>query len=438
MPRRAAAPASRSPAGATSAWTSTSSGRLPSSVAATTLPGRRPSCSARNARAGIGDLAQARLAHLEHAELVGRSEAVLRGAQEAHDAARSPPSSRTASTRCSRVFGPGDRAVLRDVADEDHGDPLALRQLHQPERGLADLADAAGRPVELVDGRWSGSSRRRRSAGRRRARRSTIRADLARRRGPRIASPRRRRAARAARRGAGPGPSTPRPWRTATPPSRPRRDARRRPGGGASTCRPPARRRSGRSEPGTIPPPRTRSSSPMPTGGAASAGSRDAASGAGAHDAGRRTGRRGARPRLGAGRRRSRRGCSRRRTSGTGPPSGGSRRRRTGRRSGSGRPAPCPRAVATQTSTGVFGSAAWMSRPALGVRVDHDRRARLVLAEQEVLGEDVLDQVLDRPAERTRAECRVLAELDDVVLRRLGDLEAHALRLQLVADPLRA
>jgi len=38
----------------------------------------------------------------------------------------------------------------------------------------------------------------------------------------------------------------------------------------------------------------------------------------------------------------------------------------------------------------------------LPVAVDHDRRARLVLAKQEVLGEDVLDHVLDDSAERTR------------------------------------
>ena len=48
-------------------------------------------------------------------------------------------------------LGTGDRAVLRDVPDEDDGDPVALGQLHQSQRCLANLADAAGRPVELVD-----------------------------------------------------------------------------------------------------------------------------------------------------------------------------------------------------------------------------------------------------------------------------------------------
>ena len=48
---------------------------------------------------------------------------------------------------------PGQRTVLRDVPDEDDGDPLPLRELHQAERQFADLSDAARRPIELGDGR---------------------------------------------------------------------------------------------------------------------------------------------------------------------------------------------------------------------------------------------------------------------------------------------
>src|SRR4051794_8401190 len=69
------------------------------------------------------------------------------------------------------------------------------------------------------------------------------------------------------------------------------------------------------------------------------------------------------------------------------------------------------------------------------VAVDHDRRARLVLAEQEMLGEDVLDHVLDHPAQRTGAVRHVVAELDDVLLGGLGDLERHPLCAELVTDP---
>ena len=77
------------------------------------LEGRRDDAAGRRAvvvgeerAARIGNLAQAGLAHLEHAELIGGAEPVLRGPDEAHDAPRSPPRSMTASTRCSSVRGP--------------------------------------------------------------------------------------------------------------------------------------------------------------------------------------------------------------------------------------------------------------------------------------------------------------------------------------------
>ena len=70
----------------------------------------------------------------------------------------------------------------------------------------------------------------------------------------------------------------------------------------------------------------------------------------------------------------------------------------------------------------------------LRVLVDDDRRARLVAAEEQVLGEHVLDHVLDDAAQRSGAVGDVVAELDDVVLGRLGDLERHLLGPQLVAD----
>ena len=53
-----------------------------------------------------------------------------------------------------------------------------------------------------------------------------------------------------------------------------------------------------------------------------------------------------------------------------------------------------------------------------------------------MLRERVLDQVLDRAAERPGAIRLVVAELDDVLLGRHRDLERHPLRLELVPDPL--
>ena len=40
---------------------------------------------------------------------------------------------------------PRDRAVLRDVADEDRGDAALLRDAEQARRRLAHLRDGAGR-----------------------------------------------------------------------------------------------------------------------------------------------------------------------------------------------------------------------------------------------------------------------------------------------------
>ena len=154
---------------------------------------------------------------------------------------------------------------------------------------------------------------------------------------------------------------------------RPRR-RRRRPGGGAWTCRSPARRRRSTTEPGTSPPPRTRSSSPIPI---------------------RRRAVRPHRHRPGGGSRRRRRSRTPPRAAalrGSGRtgrldeavprlagaalalPAEERLRRRTGRRSGSGRGRrSCSsrsgrRATGAQASTGVSGSAAWMSRPASGSR----------------------------------------------------------------------
>ena len=113
-------------------------------------------------------------------------------------------------------LGPGDRAVLGHVADEDHRDPVALGEVHQAERRFADLADAAGRAVELVDGR--GLDRidddERRSLDRAT---STIRPTSCSARTRTPLARRRRRAARGARPAAGPGPATPRPTAYSTP-----------------------------------------------------------------------------------------------------------------------------------------------------------------------------------------------------------------------------
>ena len=210
-------------------------------------------------------------AHLEHADLLGRAEPVLRGAD---DPERREALALEREHRVDEVLErlrAGQRAVLGHVADQHDRDRLRLRELRQSQRGLAHLADAARRARRARRRSRSGWSRRSRASAARRGRaRRSARPRSRRRRGSwSRPGPR---AARVGRPGDEPGRPTPRRSRTARS-RRPRRRRRRRPGGGASTCRSPARRRRGRSSPTTIPPPRTRSSSPIPNGRRGTSGS---------------------------------------------------------------------------------------------------------------------------------------------------------------------
>ena len=428
-PTRAARASSSRP-GETSACTSMSSGRLPSSVAATTLPGAAPSWSARNARPGSATSRSpdSPISNTPSSSVEPKRFFVARTRRITPP--RSPPRSMTASTRCSRVFGPGDRAVLGHVADEHDGDPLALRQLHEPERGLAHLPDAARRPVELVHGHRL--DRVHDDEGRpARPRGLDDRPDLARRRTATASA-------------AGPDPS---PSRAGAQPDLARGflAGRVEHAAGAAAATPPATWSSSvdfptpgsppirSSDPGTMPPPRTRSSSARPV------------------------------------RRRSV-GPSARCREGNrlGPPARRARAARVARAvrwravttvstrvfhaaherhwpSQRGKSAPhawqtnrlWARATAGtyETSTGVFCSAAWISNPPSGLPSTTIVVPRVPVEEQ-VLGEHVLDEVLDRPAQRPRAERRIPAELDEVVLRGLRDLERHALGLELLAHAL--
>ena len=163
--------ASRSRSGATSAWTSTSSARLPSSVAATTLPGRRDRVLDRKARAGSATSRRP-------ASTISRtptSSVAPNRFFEARTRRRVPPRSPSIETHgvdeVLQGLRAGDAPVLRDVADQDDRDPLPLRQLHEAERRLAHLADAPGRAVQLVERRGldgvDDDRRRTQGAGRR-------------------------------------------------------------------------------------------------------------------------------------------------------------------------------------------------------------------------------------------------------------------------------
>ena len=128
--------------GATSAWTSTSSGREPSIAASTTLPGGARGLGD-EARGGVEHLHQAALAHLEQARLVGRAEAVLQRAQLAVGALALALELQHAVDQVLEHARPGQRAVLGHVPDQDHRHPPRLGQLHDPRGHLAHLPDRA-------------------------------------------------------------------------------------------------------------------------------------------------------------------------------------------------------------------------------------------------------------------------------------------------------
>ena len=237
--------------GLTRAWTSTRSGRLPSRVGATTLPGCRAAVVGEERAGRVGHFEEARLGHLEDADLVGRAEPVLGGAEQAQ---RRVPLALEVDHGVDEVLeclGPGDRTVLRHVTDEDHGDPVTLGEVHQAERRFADLADAPGRPVELVD--RGGLDRIDDDHDRALGPRSIHDpADVVLGEDPDAIGRRSVEQAQTCRPQAGPGRATPRPRRTA-PTHRPERaSARPPPGAGAWTCRCRVRRRPGRASPAPV------------------------------------------------------------------------------------------------------------------------------------------------------------------------------------------
>ena len=121
--------------------------------------------------ARVGDLGQTALGHLEDADLLRGAEAVLRRPEQAQRRRSLALQVQHGVDEVLQGLWSGQRPVLGHVADEDDRDAVALGHLHQPQRALADLADAA-RPAPRARRRSrSGSSRRSgRPAGASRAR----------------------------------------------------------------------------------------------------------------------------------------------------------------------------------------------------------------------------------------------------------------------------
>ena len=148
------APRRRRPAaiGTVSAWTSTSSGRWPSIAGTTTDPATAARRSARNSCDGSGTPASPALGHLEQAELVGRAEAVLDGPQQAQGVVALALERQHGVDDVLEHAGPGERAVLGDVADEHD----RRRRAAWPRRRAAGRTRGPGRPSPATTAsRWS-------------------------------------------------------------------------------------------------------------------------------------------------------------------------------------------------------------------------------------------------------------------------------------------
>ena len=113
--------------GLASAWISTSSGRVPSIVTATADPGTLTIRSARNASDGLATSIMPLCLHLEDADLGGRAEPVLHAAQQPVGVEGVALQVEHRVDDVLQHLGPGDGALLGDVADEEDWRALSLR-----------------------------------------------------------------------------------------------------------------------------------------------------------------------------------------------------------------------------------------------------------------------------------------------------------------------
>ena len=90
-------------------------------VGTTTEPGTPGRRSARKSRLASGTPIEPALGHLEQAELVGGAEAVLDGPQQAQGVVAVALEGEHGVDHVLEHPGPGEPAVLGDVADEHHG-----------------------------------------------------------------------------------------------------------------------------------------------------------------------------------------------------------------------------------------------------------------------------------------------------------------------------
>ena len=102
---------------------------------------------------GVCDLYETVLAHFEHADLVGRAEAVFGGTQTAERTGRFALEIQHAVYHMLEDLRSGERALLVHMTDDENGHVFVFRILHQTHRAFLDLRRAAGRggQIALVD-----------------------------------------------------------------------------------------------------------------------------------------------------------------------------------------------------------------------------------------------------------------------------------------------
>ena len=112
--------------GASRAWISTRTGRVPSRPANTAAAGDVAAAFGKEQGGGVGHLGEAVFGHLEHADLVGGAEAVLHRAQDAELVAAVAFEIQHRVHHVLQHARAGERAVLGDVADQRQGEIAAL------------------------------------------------------------------------------------------------------------------------------------------------------------------------------------------------------------------------------------------------------------------------------------------------------------------------
>ena len=134
--------------GVTSACTSASSGRRPSIVTATQVPGTSAGwCSTNSPVGSVTALMPSEDRSKQPTSSTGPKRFFIARTIRKREL-RSPSKCSTTSTRCSSTRGPAIDAVLGDVADQHGGDVAGLGDPDQGGRDLLDLGDAAGHALD--------------------------------------------------------------------------------------------------------------------------------------------------------------------------------------------------------------------------------------------------------------------------------------------------